>query len=167
MTDTIFAPATAPGRAGVSIMRISGEHAHSIARALVGSLPPVRMSGVRTLRDPADGSDIDQALVLAFDENASFTGEPVVEFQHHGSQAVTAKLVQVLGSQPYSRIAKAGEFTQRALENGRLDLSQVEGLADLIDAETDEQRRQSLRVMDGELSRRTESGDHNCFVRWP
>lgn len=163
MESTIFAPSTAPGRAGVGVMRISGPKAHDIGRTLVGTLPPSRMSGLRILRDPIDGSDIDQALVLVFDENASFTGEQVVEFQHHGSQAVTAKLVQVLSVQPNSRLAHPGEFTKRALDNGCLDLSQVEGLADLIDAETDEQRRQALRVMEGQLSRQVEAWRSNLL----
>ena len=152
MTDTIFAPATASGRAGVGIIRISGPRAHAIGRNLCGSLPEPRVAALRSLRD-ADGAVIDQALVLVFAAGASFTGEDVVELHHHGSVAVVARVLDVLSAQDGARPAKAGEFTRRSLDNGVLDLSQVEGLADLIDAETEEQRRQALRVMDGELSR--------------
>lgn len=153
MFDTIFAPATAPGRAGVGIIRVSGPLAHEVGIALCGSLPAARTSALRLLRDPRDSSVIDQALILSFDADASFTGEPVVEFHHHGSPAVLTQLMKVLGAFGGTRVAEAGEFTRRSLENGRLDLAQVEGLADLIDSDTDEQRRQALRVMDGELSR--------------
>ena len=152
MADTIFAPATASGRAGVGIIRISGPRAHAIGRNLCGSLPEPRVAALRSLRD-ADGAVIDQALVLVFAAGASFTGEDVVELHHHGSVAVVARVLDVLSAQDGARPAKAGEFTRRSLDNGVLDLSQVEGLADLIDAETEEQRRQALRVMDGELSR--------------
>jgi len=153
MLDTIFAPATSPGRAGVGIIRISGPLAHATAERLCGTLPDHRSSALRWVRDSRDGSKIDQALILRFDAHGSFTGEPVVEIHHHGSPAVLSQLVKVLADQPGLRIADAGEFTRRSLENGRLDLSQVEGLADLLDADTESQRRQALRVMDGELSR--------------
>ena len=153
MLDTIFAPATALGRAGVGIVRISGPQAHEVGVRICGSLPAARVSAVRWIRDPRDGSKVDQALVLKFDENASFTGEPVVELHHHGSPAVVSQLIEVLSQQSGVRLAEPGEFTRRSLDNGCLDLSQVEGLADLIDSDTDSQRRQALRVMDGELSR--------------
>jgi tRNA modification GTPase len=99
---------------------------------------------------------LDEALVLVFPEGASFTGEQVVEFHLHGSIAVVTAVLQVLSSMPGLRAAEAGEFTRRALENGRLDLAQVEGLADLIDAETEAQRRQALRVLSGDLGRLAE-----------
>lgn len=143
--DTIFALATASGRAGVSVIRISGPDAVKIASGLMTDVPLDR--GLRILRD-ASGAVIDHALVLSFQAGHSFTGEDVVELQTHGSpavvKAVSARL-HTLGA----RHAVAGEFTRRALDNGRLDLSQVEGLADLIDAETEMQRQQAVRVFTG------------------
>lgn len=143
--DTIFALATASGRAGVSVIRISGPDAVKIASGLMTDVPLDR--GLRILRD-ASGAVIDHALVLSFQAGHSFTGEDVVELQSHGSpavvKAVSARL-HTLGA----RHAEAGEFTRRALDNGRLDLSQVEGLADLIDAETEMQRQQAVRVFTG------------------
>lgn len=143
--DTIFALATASGRAGVSVIRISGSDAVKITSGLMTDVPLDR--GLRILRD-ASGAVIDHALVLSFQAGHSFTGEDVVELQTHGSpavvKAVSARL-HTLGA----RHAEAGEFTRRALDNGRLDLSQVEGLADLIDAETELQRQQAVRVFTG------------------
>ena len=147
--DTIFALATVPGRSGVAIVRISGPDAQSACLALCGSIPASR--GVRKLIDPATGEVIDEALVLYFPEGKSFTGEEVIELQIHGSPAITAKLLSVLSDQPSLRLAEAGDFTRRALHNGRLDLAEVEGLADLIDAETETQHRQAMRVFSGEL----------------
>lgn len=146
--DTIFALATAQGRAGVAVIRISGDSAFSAARLLMSSLPVGR--GIRTLFD-RDGIHLDEALVLVFPQGQSFTGEPVVELHLHGSIAVVGAVLRVLGDDPLLRPATAGEFTRRALENGRLDLAQVEGLADLIDAETEGQRKQALRVLSGAL----------------
>ncbi|MCY4289261.1 MAG: tRNA uridine-5-carboxymethylaminomethyl(34) synthesis GTPase MnmE [Aestuariivita sp.] len=153
MTETIFALATAAGKSGVAIIRISGPAATTVERVIRGKLPSVRSAKLRTL---VDGTEIiDQAVVLNFEGPQSFTGEDMVELHCHGSVAVIAKLYQVLGERCGFRVARAGEFTRRALENGRLDLTQVEGLADLIDAETEAQRRQAQRVMDGELGRLT------------
>ncbi len=154
-SDTIFALATARGRAGVSVVRISGPDAHSAVASLAGSLPKPRKMGLR--RISWQGEVIDEALVVVFAQGGSFTGEPMAELNLHGSLAVVAKVLRVLSMQPGLRLAEAGEFTRRALENGRLDLSQVEGLADLIDAETEAQRKQALRVMSGELGQRAES----------
>ncbi len=154
-TDTIFALASARGRAGVSVVRISGPNAHSAVEALAGTLPEPRRMGLRRLS--WQGEVIDEALVVVFAEGSSFTGEPMAELNLHGSLAVVAKVLRVLSLQTGLRPAEAGEFTRRALENGRLDLSQVEGLADLIDAETEAQRKQALRVMSGELGRRAEA----------
>jgi tRNA modification GTPase len=155
MSDTIFALATAKGRAGVAVIRISGTDAANIAEALVG--PDLPRSG-RTLRLLRDGSGdiLDQVLVLSFAKGASFTGETVVEFQCHGSQAVVAAVLRALSEQGQGRLAEPGEFTRRALENGCLDLAQVEGLADLIEAETEAQRKQALRVMQGALGDKVE-----------
>lgn len=146
--DTIFALATAQGRAGVAVIRISGDSAFEAVGGLMKSLPDRR--GVRTLFDQ-DGVHLDEALVLVFRDGQSFTGEPVVELHLHGSIAVVGAVLRVLGEIPKLRPAEAGEFTRRALENGRLDLTQVEGLADLIDAETEGQRKQALRVLSGAL----------------
>jgi len=154
--DTIFALATAHGKAGVAVIRLSGPVSHDAATRLCGALPDPRRAGLRILRDP-DGTRLDEALVLTFADKHSFTGEPVVEFQLHGSTAVVAAVLRVLSDMPDLRQAEAGEFTRRALENGRLDLAQVEGLADLIDAETEAQRRQALRVLSGDLGKRTEA----------
>lgn len=150
---TIFAVATARGRAGVAMIRISGPQAFAAGEALCGVLPLQR--GLRTLRDQA-GAPLDQALVLRFDEGHSFTGEAVVELHVHGSVAVTDAVLRCLSMLPELRQAEAGEFTRRALENGRLDLAQVEGLADLIDAETEAQRVQALRVLSGALGEKAE-----------
>lgn len=145
--DTIYALASAPGRAGVSVLRVSGPCAVDIAKALVGDLPDSR--GLRKIR-ATDGSILDKALILRFNKGRSFTGEDVVEFHLHGSIAILAAVSAEIAQQG-ARVAEAGEFTRRALENGRLDLSQVEGLADLIDAETEAQRKQAMRVFAGEL----------------
>lgn len=151
--DTIFALATAQGRAGVAVVRLSGPDARVAAADLMVNVPVSR--GVRRLVD-AQGVHLDEALVLSFAEGASFTGEDVVEFHLHGSPAVIAAVLRVLGDHPLLRPAEAGEFTRRALENGCLDLAQVEGLADLIDAETEDQRKQALRVLSGELGKRAD-----------
>ena len=146
--DTIFALATARGRAGVAIVRISGPDAVGGVALLCGDVPPAR--GLRKLLDK-DGSLLDEALVLHFEQGKSFTGEPVVELQLHGSPAIVAAVMRRLSELDGFRAAEAGEFTRRALENGRLDLAEVEGLADLIDAETESQRKQAVRVFSGEL----------------
>lgn len=148
--DTIFALASAPGRAGVSVIRISGPEAHLAVRTLTGSDVPLRRAVLRKLTD-RQGEHLDTALVLAFPDNGSFTGEAVVELHLHGSVATVSAVLGELGGMPGLRIADRGEFTRRALENDRLDLAQVEGLADLIDAETESQRRQALKVLSGAL----------------
>lgn len=148
MMDTIFALATAQGRAGVAVIRISGAEAVSATSLLCGDVPPLR--GVRRLYDRL-GELLDEALVLRFAEGKSFTGEEVVELHLHGSPAVVSAVLRCLGDMPDLRQAEAGEFTRRALENGRLNLAEVEGLADLIDAETESQRKQAVRVFSGAL----------------
>jgi tRNA modification GTPase len=151
--DTIFALASARGKAGVAIVRISGAGAHA-AVAQLCTLPAVRQAGLRRLVWQQEV--LDEAVVLLFEAGASFTGEESAELQVHGSTAVVSKILRVLSSIEGLRLAEAGEFTRRALENGRLDLAQVEGLADLIDAETESQRRQALRVFSGVLGERIE-----------
>lgn len=143
--DTIYALSSAPGRAGVAVVRVSGPEAARAAEALTGKpLPAPRMAALRTL------ATIDQALVLFFPASKSFTGEDVVEFHVHGGRATVEALFAALS--PFARPADRGEFTRRAVENGKLDLTRAEAIADLIDAETDAQRRQALRQYDGALA---------------
>ena len=146
--DTIFSLATARGRAGVAVVRISGDRARKAARRVMRDVPNTR--GVRALLD-TEGMLLDEALVLCFPTGRSFTGEEVVELHLHGSPAIVSAVLRVLGQDKDLRQAVAGEFTRRALDNGCLDLAQVEGLADLIDAETESQRKQALRVFSGAL----------------
>jgi len=150
--DTIFALASARGRAGVSVVRMSGPGADAALGALCGPLPPERTAALRTLR--IGGEIVDRALVLRFARGASFTGEAVAELHLHGSVAVVSAVLGALGRMAGLRLAEPGEFTRRALENDRLDLAQVEGLGDLIAAETEAQRRQAMRLFAGELGAR-------------
>ena len=152
--ETIFALATARGRAGVAIFRISGPGAHRAVQALCGDVPEMRRAVLRKLR--WQGEVLDEALVLVFAGQASFTGEDLAELQVHGSLAVIQSLTRALSDMPGLRQAGPGEFTRRALENGRLDLAQVEGSADLIDAETELQHRQAMRVLSGAVGKRAE-----------
>lgn len=154
--DTIFALATARGQAGVSVIRVSGRNAVAAVETLAGPLPPWRELRFRVLRDPRTGSVLDEGLVVRFRSEHSFTGEETVEIQGHGSFAAQELLLDYLGSQVSLRLADPGEFTRLALENGRLDMAQVEGLADLIEAETAAQHDQAMKVMRGGLSRLTE-----------
>jgi tRNA modification GTPase len=149
--DTIFALSSARGKAGVSVFRICGPRAAEAIRLLSGAdVPTPRTAVLRTLKDP-EGGDIDRALVLWFGGPASFTGDDTAELHVHGSRAVIDALTQALATQPGLRPAEPGEFTRRAFENGKLDLTAAEGLADLIAAETAEQRRLALRHMQGGL----------------
>ena len=148
--NTIFALASAQGRAGVSVIRLSGPDAKEVVAKFVSNLPKNRVAGLRILIDDA-GEPLDHALVLCFDGPRSFTGEDVVELHLHGSIAVVQSVLRVLGDSGLARLAEPGEFTRRALENGRMDLAQVEGLADLIESETEAQRKQALRVVTGHL----------------
>ncbi len=154
--DTIFALASAPGKAGVAVVRVSGPEAWTAGRALAGSLPAPRTTGLRKLRD-ARGGFLDEALVLAFEAGASFTGEHAVELHLHGSSAIVRAVLAALASVDGLRPAEPGEFTRRAMDNGRLDLAQVEALADLIESETEAQRQQALRVFAGALGQRVET----------
>ncbi len=148
-TQTIFALSTAPGRAGVAVIRLSGPDAEPIARTLSGGAAlPARRAVLRKLS--RENEVIDEALVLYFPAPNSFTGEDVVELQCHGSHAVIESLSEALLALGL-RQAQAGEFTRRAVENGRMDLTEAEGLMDLIDAQTTGQRRQALQQMDGHL----------------
>lgn len=153
---TIVAVSSGNGRAGVAVLRISGSRVRFVLETFAGLIPKPRHASLRPLRDRA-GEIIDTALVLFFPGPASFTGEDVAEFHVHGSRAVLAALLAALTAVPGVRLAEAGEFTRRAFEAGKLDLAAVEGLADLIDSETEWQRRQALRQMEGSLGRASEA----------
>lgn len=148
--STIYALATARGKAGIGVIRVSGPDAFVAAERLAGPLPSPRRAGLRALRGPG-GTMLDRALVLLFPEGASFTGEPTAELHCHGAPAVLDAVLGALGAMPELEPAEPGAFTRRALENDRMDLAQVEGLADLLDAETEAQRAQAWRVFDGGL----------------
>jgi tRNA modification GTPase len=149
MSSAIFALASAAGRSGVAVVRLSGPDAGSIAERLAGSLPPPRQAVLRRLIH--DGREIDHALLLWFAGPNSFTGEDVAEFHIHGGRAVREALfsaLSALGARP----AEPGEFSRRAVENGKLDLTRAEAIADLVDAETPAQLRQALRQHEGALA---------------
>ncbi len=147
--DTIFALASARGKSGVAVVRISGPDAGRALHELAGRSIEPRLATLVTLRH--DGVVLDEAVAVLFAGPGSFTGEDVVELGLHGSMATVAAVLEALSGLRGLRQADAGEFTRRALENEKLDLSQVEGLADLIEAETEAQRRQALRVLSGAL----------------
>lgn len=151
--DLIYAEATPPGRGGVSIVRISGAGARRVAEHLAGALPRPRHAYLREIRDADE--ILDRALVMWFEEGHSFTGEELTEIHLHGAPVIVRRLGQILTSRGL-RLAEAGEFTRRAFLNGRMDLSEVEGLGDLLAAETESQRRLALRVSSGELGRKAD-----------
>jgi tRNA modification GTPase len=155
--DTIFALSSGRPPAAIGVVRISGQRAGAGLEALTGRLPLARRAMLTKLRDPASGEVIDEALVLWFPAPNSETGENVAELQLHGGRAVIAGVLAALGRLEGFRPAEAGEFTRRAFEKGRLDLTAVEGLADLIGAETEAQRRQAYRQLKGLLGDRAES----------
>ena len=151
--DTIFALSSGRPPAAVAVIRSSGPGAIVAGEALAGTLPPARQAALRTLRDPASGDVIDEALVLRFAAPASATGEDIVEYQCHGGRAVVDAVLAALAAQPGLRLAEPGEFTRRAFAKGRIDLTEAEGLADLLEAETESQRRAALLTAEGGLRR--------------
>ncbi|MFA5580626.1 MAG: tRNA uridine-5-carboxymethylaminomethyl(34) synthesis GTPase MnmE [Paracoccaceae bacterium] len=153
--DTIYALASARGKAGIAVVRISGPFAFSAGRALAGDLPPARRTSLRRLR--WRGDVLDQALVVVFDADHSFTGEEVVELHLHGSVAIINAVLDALGQIDGLRLAEPGEFSRRALINERLDLAQIEGLGDLIEAETEAQRKQAMQIFSGALGQKADS----------
>ncbi len=154
---TIFALSSGQERAGVAIVRISGARAREALKALAPKVVATpRLAARASLVDPADGGALDEALVLWFPAPRSFTGEDVVELHVHGGRAVVAGVLAALGRLEGLRLAEPGEFTRRAFEHGKIDLTEAEGLADLIEAETDAQRRLALRQMAGVLHRAAE-----------
>jgi tRNA modification GTPase len=152
MRDTIFAPATAAGRAAVAVIRLSGPDAGEALRALAGPRIAPRRAVVRKLRG-GDGEPIDEALVLWMPGPGSYTGEDVAELHLHGGPAVVGRALRALQARGL-RLAEPGEFTRRAFEAGRLSLDQAEGVADLVDAETEAQARQAVAQLEGALGRR-------------
>jgi tRNA modification GTPase len=156
--STIFAVASGGGRAGVAVIRISGPNARKALQVLSGRAPPTpRRAVLASLRD-GEGALLDKALVLWFPAPASFTGEDVVELHCHGGRAVLLAVARALAAEPGLRQAEAGEFSRRAFANGKLDLTEAEAIADLVDAETDLQRRQAMRQMEGALG--------HLYERW-
>lgn len=157
MTATIFALSSGRPPSGVAVVRISGPEAQAAALAVCGVLPPPRLARYRAICDPASGEPLDRGLILSFPAPASATGEDIVELHLHGGRAVVVAVLRALSGLPGLRPAEAGEFTRRALMNGKLDLAEVEGIADLVAAETEAQRRQALALASGALSRRVEA----------
>ncbi len=152
MSDTIYALSSAPGRAGVAVIRVSGALAGQVLAGLTAAaLPAPRLAALRQLTD-ARGDVIDQGLVLWLPGPKSFTGEDMAEFHVHGGRAIVEAMLAAVGALPGCRPADPGEFTRRAVENGKFDVTQAEALGDLIDAETEAQRRQAVRQHQGSLA---------------
>ncbi|XP_061739484.1 tRNA modification GTPase GTPBP3, mitochondrial isoform X1 [Nerophis ophidion] len=161
--ETIFALSSGHGKCGVAVVRISGPASTTALRCMASQtrrLPVPRTALLRSIKHPHSEEVLDRGLVLWFPAPHSFTGEDSVEFHIHGGPAVTAAVLQALGSVPGMRPAEAGEFTRRAFQAGKLDLTEVEGLGDLIHAETEAQRRQALRQMSGDLGRLYQDWSH-------
>lgn len=149
--QTIYAPASGAGRAAIALVRLSGPQTRQILAGVAGAVPQPRMATLTAFADPATGEPIDKGLLLFFPAPRSFTGEDYAEIHVHGGRAVLKALFQALAAFPDVRAAEPGEFTRRALLNGKMDLGQAEGIADLINAETEWQRRQALRQVEGAL----------------
>jgi tRNA modification GTPase len=160
VSETIFALASAPGRAGIAIVRVSGVDAYKSMQALTGKGIPPREAALCVLKDPASKSIIDRAVVVFFKGPHSYTGEDTAEYNIHGGKAVLDSLLAVLSKQKNHRMAEPGEFTRRAFENGKLDLTEAEAVADLINAETEAQKIQALSQMEGALSRLYQDWTH-------
>src|SRR5664279_4750426 len=154
---TIFALSSGRGPSAIAVVRIAGPRAGAALKTLSGKIPAPRQAALGRVRDPASNDIIDEALILWFPAPHSETGEDVAELQLHGGRAVIAAVLAALGRIEGLRPAEAGEFTRRAFENGKLDLTAVEGLADLVMAETQGQRRQAFRQMKGLLGGRAET----------
>ncbi|WP_026986811.1 tRNA uridine-5-carboxymethylaminomethyl(34) synthesis GTPase MnmE [Fodinicurvata fenggangensis] len=161
--STVYALSSGRGRSAVAVVRLSGPACGAVLDRLCGTRPPAREARVRSIRDPISGELLDRALVLWFPGPGSFTGEDSAELHLHGSQAVVSAVLRVLSGFEGVQAAGPGDFTRRAFDNEKLDLSEVEGLADLIDAQTDVQRRQAQRQFDGALSDQVESWRHRLI----
>ncbi len=155
MTDTIFALSSGPGPAGIAVFRVSGPEAGAALLALAGGrgLPTARVAAHMTLRDPDDSGALDDGIVIWFPGPDSYSGEDLVELHVHGGPAIITAMLRVLGARPGLRLAEPGEFTRRAFLAGKMDLTEAEGIADLIAAETEAQRRQAIRQAEGDLGR--------------
>lgn len=156
MTDTIFALSSGAPPAGIGVIRISGPHAEAALRAVAGAVPPPRRAHLALLSDPRNGSPLDRALILWLPGPGTATGDDIAELHCHGGRAVIAAMETALASLPGLRRAEPGEFTRRAFLNGRMDLNAVEGLSDLLAAETEQQRRSALLMAEGHFSQRVE-----------
>lgn len=157
-SKTIYALSSAPGKAGIAIIRVSGPEAEKIRHLFSIDLPESKKIQIAKLVHPNTGDFIDKALVTFFKSPNSFTGEDMVELSVHGGKAIKDQIFTILASEENFSYAEAGEFTRRAFLNGKLDLVEVEGLADLINAETEFQRKQAFDQMDGKLS--------NLYTKW-
>jgi tRNA modification GTPase len=153
--ETIFALGTGAGRAAIAVIRLSGPATREIVVAMAGALPGPRRARFATFRDPESGEALDQGLVLFFPAPGSATGEDYAEFHIHGGRAVVDAMLKALGGR--ARPAEPGEFARRGFAHGKLDLSQAEALADLVEAQTEAQRRQALRIAGGALRRSVEA----------
>ena len=155
--DTIYALGAGGARSAIAILRLSGPLAGETLRAVAGAVPQPRVARFATFSDPDTGEVLDRGLALWFPAPRSVTGEDYAEFHIHGGRAVVGAFLTVFGRRPGLRAAEPGEFARRGFANGKMDLSQVEALADLIDAQTEFQRRQALRIAGGELRHRVEA----------
>jgi tRNA modification GTPase len=162
-SDTIYALSSGTGRSAVAIMRISGCQTSALLVSIAGSLPPPRRLTLRTLEDSGTGELLDKAMVVWLPGPGSFTGEDCAELHLHGSPAIVSAVMELLAKWPGARPAEPGEFTQRAFLNGKMDLVEIEGLADLLEARTAAQRRQAFRQMSGQASSVFESWRHQLL----
>jgi tRNA modification GTPase len=156
-SETIFALSSGPPPSAIAVIRISGPRARVALEAMIGRVPEPRRATFAKVRDPATGELIDEGLALWFPGPKSETGEDTAELQVHGGRAVIAAVLKALGRLEGFRLAEPGEFTRRAFEHGRMDLTAVEGLADLVAADTEAQRRQALRQLRGNIAERAEA----------
>lgn len=164
--DTIYALASGSGTVALSVIRLSGDRSHLAGKALAGELDMARRCYLRTLRDPVTREVLDQAMVVRFDAPASFTGEDGAEFHIHGGRAVQSGVLLALSRLDGLRLAEPGEFTRRAIRNGKMDLVEAEGLGDLLWAQTSGQRRQAMSQLLGEASSVFESWrEHLLLIR--
>src|SRR5262249_2927247 len=157
INDTIFALSSGQPPAAIAVVRISGPQARVALEKMIGRVPEPRRAVFAKVRDPASGEVIDEGLALWFPGPKSETGEDTAELQVHGGRAVIAAVLKALGSLDGFRLAEPGEFTRRAFEHGRMDLTAVEGLADLVAADTEAQRRQALRQLRGNIAEQAEA----------
>lgn len=154
--DTIYALSSGSLPSGVAVVRVSGSSTAQIVKSIIGNLPPVRKAVLKDLMNPYDAQILDRGLVLWFEGPHSFTGEDCVEFHLHGGRAVVSAFLTMLSQFNNTRMADAGEFSKRAFENGKFDLTEVEGLSDLLAAETEQQRVQALSLSSGKLREKLE-----------